>query len=62
MPASTEQQIRRGIRRSVAALHHAITSFIQQHNANPEPFSWTKSADDTLACIERFCTFNAQPS
>lgn len=58
----TEKQIRRGIHRSVAALHDAIISFIQQHNANPKPFRWTKSADDILACIERFCTFNAQPS
>lgn len=55
----SERQIRRGIHRSVAALKSAITSFIEQHNANPKPFRWTKSADDILASIERFCVYNA---
>ena len=54
----TERQIRRGIHRSVAALKSAITSFIEQHNADPKPFRWTKSADDILASIERFCVYN----
>jgi transposase len=54
----TERQIRRGIYRSVAALKSAITAFIEQHNANPRPFHWTKSADDILASIERFCVYN----
>ena len=57
----TDKQLRRGIHRSVAALHEAINSFIDQHNANPKPFRWVKSADDILASIERFCTFNKQP-
>ena len=56
----TERQIRRGIHRSVVALKAAITTFIEQHNANPKPFRWTKSADDILASIERFCVYNAQ--
>lgn len=55
----TERQIRRGVHRSVAALRSAITSFIEQHNANPKPFRWTKSAEDILASIERFCVYNA---
>jgi transposase len=54
----TERQIRRGIHRSVTALKSAITSFIEQHNAEPKPFRWTKSADDILASIERFCVYN----
>jgi transposase len=54
----TERQIRRGIYRSVVALKTAITAFIDQHNANPTPFRWTKSADDILASIERFCVYN----
>jgi transposase len=56
----TERQIRRGIHRSVVALKAAITTFIDQHNANPKPFRWTKSADDILASIERFCVYNDQ--
>ena len=55
----TERQIRRGVHRSLAALHAAITAFIEQHNADPRPFRWTKSADDILASIERFCVYNA---
>jgi transposase len=54
----TERQIRRGIHRSVAALKSAITTFIERHNADPKPFRWTKSADDILASIERFCVYN----
>ncbi|HLN37247.1 MAG TPA: IS630 family transposase, partial [Xanthobacteraceae bacterium] len=56
----TERQIRPGIHRSVVALKATITTFIEQHNANPKPFRWTKSADDILASIERFCVYNAQ--
>jgi transposase len=56
----TERQIRRGIHRSVVALKAAITTFIEQHNANPKPFRWTKSADDILASVERFCVYNTQ--
>ncbi len=54
----TDKQIKRGVHRSVAALHAAIQSFIDQHNNQPKPFRWTKSADDILASIERFCTYN----
>src|SRR6202790_50456 len=56
----TDKQIRRGIHRSVVALKATITTFIEQHNANPKPFRWTKSADDILASIERFCVYNTQ--
>ena len=54
----TERQIRRGVHRSLDALHAAISSFIENHNADPKPFRWTKSADDILASIERFCLKN----
>ena len=50
----TERQIRRGVHRSLDALHHAIQAFIEKHNTNPKPFRWTKSADDILASIKRF--------
>jgi transposase len=51
----TEQQIRRGVHRSTAELEAAIAAYIDARNAAPKPFRWTKSADDILACIERFC-------
>lgn len=55
----TDKKIRRGVYRSVAALRADIASFIERHNADPKPFRWTKSADDILASIERFCRYNA---
>ena len=55
----TERQTRRGVYRSIDALHRAIDDFIASHNADPKPFRWTKSADDILASIERFCLYNA---
>jgi transposase len=54
----TERKIRRGIYRSVAALRADIMSFLDKHNTDPAPFRWTKSADDILAAIERFCLRN----
>jgi transposase len=51
----TGQQIRRGVHRSTAELEAAIAAYIDARNAEPKPFRWTKSADDILACIERFC-------
>jgi len=57
--APYHKKIRRGVYRSVAALRADITSFIERHNADPKPFRWTKSADDILASIERFCGHSA---
>jgi transposase len=54
----TDKKIRRGVYRSVADLKADIAAFIDQHNAQPKPFRWTKSADQILASIERFCLYN----
>jgi transposase len=51
----TEKQIRRGVHRSTEELEAAIRSYIDAANADPKPFIWTKSADDILASIKRFC-------
>ena len=51
----TDQQIRRGAHRSTTELEAAINGYIDACNANPKPFRWTKTADDILASIERFC-------
>jgi transposase len=56
----TDKKIRRGIYRSVQALRADITDFIRHHNTDPKPFRWTKSANDILASIERFCRYNPQ--
>ncbi len=51
----TDQQIRRGAHRSTTELEAAINAYIDACNADPKPFRWTKTADDILASIERFC-------
>jgi transposase len=51
----TERKIRRGIHRSTTELETAIRDYIEDVNADPKPFKWTKSADDILASIKRFC-------
>ena len=51
----TDDRIRRGTHRSVRELEAAIGAYIDARNADPKPFRWTKSADDILASIQRFC-------
>ena len=51
----TDKQIRRGVHRSTDELETAIKTYIDAVNANPRPFVWTKSADDILASVKRFC-------
>ena len=51
----TQKQIRRGAHRSTRALEAAIMQYIAIGSENPKPFIWTKSADEILASIERFC-------
>jgi len=51
----TEKQIRRGVHRSTLQLENAIRHFIEHHNQNPKPFIWTKTADQILDSVARFC-------
>ena len=51
----TDQYIRRGTHRSTRQLEQAIRQYLDLNNTHPKPFSWTKSADDILASIQRFC-------
>jgi len=51
----TEQQLRRGIFRSTRNLEATIRSYIDNYNEQPKPFIWTKSADEILASVARFC-------
>ena len=51
----TEKQFRRGVHRSTLQLENAIRHFIEHHNSNPKPFVWTKSADQILDSVARFC-------
>jgi transposase len=51
----TETQIKRGSHRSTLALEQAIRDYLALYNKHPKPFLWTKSADDILASVARFC-------
>jgi transposase len=55
-----EKQIKRGAHKSVKELIASIEAFIDRQNADPKPMRWTKSADDILASIDRFCRSNLQ--
>jgi len=49
----TDQRIRRGVFTSVADLERAIMDYLDQHNAQPKPFVWTKSAGEILETVAR---------
>jgi transposase len=51
----TEKQIRRGVHRSTRQLEDAIRRFVEIHNEDPKPFVWTKTADDILDSVRRYC-------
>lgn len=51
----TEKQLRRGVHPSTDALEEAIYHYLQLNNENPKPFVWTKTADEILANVSRFC-------
>jgi len=53
--AITEKQIRRGVHRSTRELETAIYRYIEHRNQSPKPFVWTKTADQILASLARFC-------
>jgi transposase len=51
----TTKKLRRGAHRSVAALNTDIRAWIETWNDNPRPFVWTKTADQILDSIARYC-------
>jgi len=51
----TEKQIRRGVHRSTRELETAITHHLQCTNDAPKPFVWTKTANEILDSVARFC-------
>lgn len=51
----TERQIRRGSFQSTRGLEAAILTYVETHNQAPKPFIWTKTADDILASLARYC-------
>src|SRR3954465_11144684 len=51
----TTKKLRRGAHRSVAALNADIRAWISRWNDNPRAFVWTKTADQILESIARYC-------
>ena len=51
----TQKQIRRGVHRSTQELETAVKNYLHLHNIKPKPFVWTKTADEILANVPRFC-------
>jgi transposase len=51
----TEKQIRRGIHRSTRELEQTIRHYLDTYNQNAKPFIWTKTANQILASVARFC-------
>ena len=50
----TNKRIRRGVFRSVKELEAAIRDYIEVHNQDPKPFTWTRTADQILDSIARY--------
>lgn len=49
----TRKRIRRGTFTSLPQLVRAIGDYLNHHNQDPKPFTWTQSADMILAKVER---------
>ncbi len=51
----SERQIKRGTHRSTMELERAIRAYLSTYNEDPKAFVWTKTADEILASLARFC-------
>jgi transposase len=51
----TEKQLRRSVHRSTRQLIDAIERYLAVTNETAKPFVWTKTADEILASVARFC-------
>jgi transposase len=51
----TNKKLRRGAHRSVRELNTDIRAWIDTWNHDPKPFVWTKTADQILDSIARYC-------
>jgi transposase len=51
----TTKKLKRGAHTSVRALNADIRAWIQTWNEKPRPYVWTKTADQILESIARYC-------
>jgi transposase len=57
----SQKQIKRGAHRSVRELETTIREYLAITNEAPRPFVWTKSADEILTKVARFCQRISNP-
>lgn len=50
----TDQILRRGVHKSVAALQKDIQSWIKNWNDDPKPFVWKKTAEEILDSLAKY--------
>jgi transposase len=50
----TDQLLRRGVHKSVAALENDVRDWITAWNEDPKPFRWTKTADEILDSLAKY--------
>ena len=48
-----DKRVRRGVFRSVPELIEAVMSYIEEHNTNPKPFVWKKTAQEIIEKVGR---------
>jgi hypothetical protein len=51
----TTKLLQRGVHTSVQALEADIRAWIETWNQDPKPFVWTKTADEILGSLARYC-------
>lgn len=56
----TARKLKRGVHRSVRALNADIQDWTEKWNENPQPYVWTKTAEEILESLAGYCnTINA---
>ena len=50
----TDQLLRRGVHKSVAALQNDVRAWITAWNDTPKPFRWNKTADEILDSLAKY--------
>ena len=51
----TDQMLQRGVHKSVQALEKDIRAWVAAWNQHPRPFIWTKTAEEILESLARYC-------
>jgi transposase len=49
----TKRRLKRGVFRSVADVQAAINRFLEEHNQQSQPFTWTADPDKIIAAVRR---------